>query len=35
MPCLPTLLLLAQSGSAPVFGLEASFVMTSPMLDVR
>jgi hypothetical protein len=27
--------LLAQSGSAPVFGLEASIVMTSSMLDVH
>jgi hypothetical protein len=27
--------LLAQSSSAPVFGLEASFVMTPSMLDVH
>ena len=31
----PSLPQVAQSGSAPVFGLEASFVMTSSMLDVH
>jgi hypothetical protein len=34
-PGAPRLLTLAQSGSAPVFGLEPSFVMTSSMLDVH